>query len=419
MNNNAKKDLLLICNHFPFGHGETFLASEFPYLYENFRKVVVLVRTNENTRTRVIPDDVIVLKTPLKSSSKAKLSALLFNNMNLLAGLLKEELHAIATVYGNRPNRKQLKQMLHDAVKSIELASFIKKNILGKISTDAVIYSYWQNSAAVAALLIKKEFPAHIVICRAHRSDLYFYAQENNYLSFRRFISKNTDKLFFISDDGMRYQTELLKKSYKGFVVSRLGIKKEKELMAKIRSEKRTIVSCSNIIPVKRIELIVKALALIEEIDIKWIHFGGGYLEGQIKAAAEQLLSSKTNIEYSFEGKTDNKTILRLYAENHIDLFINVSESEGIPVSIMEAISYGIPVLATDVGGTGEIVTDAIGKLMKKNLSPAALAKYLKTFFENSPEKLSAYSKNARELGCNNYSSEKNYNNFIKQILTV
>ncbi len=419
MSNNQKKDLLLICNQFPFGHGETFLANEFPYLHENFRKIVILVRTDANIQTRVVPNDVSILKIPLKSPSKIKLSALLFKRMSRLTGLLKEEINAISSVYGNKPNMKQIKQMWHDAIKSIELASFIKKNILGEISDNAVIYSYWQNSAAVAALLIKKEFPEHKIICRAHRSDLYFYAQENNYLSFRRFISENIDNLFFISDDGMKYQTQLLKKRYAGFVVSRLGVKKEIELITKKKSGKRTIISCSNIIPVKRIELIMKALALMEEIDIKWVHFGGGYLEDSVKAAAKQMLSSKTNIEYCFKGKTDNKTIHRFYAENHIDLFINVSESEGIPVSIMEAISYGIPVLATDVGGTGEIISDAVGKLMKKNLSPAALANHIKTFFKNSPQKLNAYSNNAREFGRNNYSSEKNYNKFIKQILTM
>ena len=137
------------------------------------------------------------------------------------------------------------------------------------------------------------------------------------------------------------------------------------------------------------------------------------------KTIAKQVLSSKTNISYCFKGRTDNETIHRFYAENHIDLFINVSKSEGVPVSIMEAISYGIPVLATDVGGTAEIVTDAIGKLMNKDLGPAELAKYIKTFFESSPQKLNTYSKNARDLGCNSYSADKNYNDFIKQILTM
>ncbi|MFR4320263.1 MAG: glycosyltransferase [Blautia massiliensis (ex Durand et al. 2017)] len=37
---------------------------------------------------------------------------------------------------------------------------------------------------------------------------------------------------------------------------------------------------------------------------------------------------------------------------------MNVSSSEGIPVSIMEATSFGIPGIATDAGGTKEIIRD-------------------------------------------------------------
>ena len=46
------------------------------------------------------------------------------------------------------------------------------------------------------------------------------------------------------------------------------------------------------------------------------------------------------------------------YKENPVDLFVNVSTTEGLPISIMEAISFGIPVLATNVGGTHEVVID-------------------------------------------------------------
>ncbi len=185
MSNNAKKDLLLICNHFPFGNGETFLANEFPYLHMNFRKIVILVQTDEKNQAWSVPNDVNIIKIPpSKSPSKIKLSALLFKYLNLLTGLLKKEVSTIFSVYGNKPNVKQLKQVWHDALKSIELASFIKKNILSEISDNAVIYSCWQDSAAVAALLVKKEFPAHKVICRAHRGDLYFYSQNIRYRFF-------------------------------------------------------------------------------------------------------------------------------------------------------------------------------------------------------------------------------------------
>ena len=48
-----------------------------------------------------------------------------------------------------------------------------------------------------------------------------------------------------------------------------------------------------------------------------------------------------------------------------MDYFINLSDSEGIPVSIMEAMSVGIPIIARDVGGNREIVTNNNGCLLE------------------------------------------------------
>ena len=57
-----------------------------------------------------------------------------------------------------------------------------------------------------------------------------------------------------------------------------------------------------------------------------------------------------------------------------------MSETEGIPVSIMEAQSYGIPVIATNVGGTSEIVHDGInGVLLSRNFDTADLLNAIET----------------------------------------
>jgi colanic acid/amylovoran biosynthesis glycosyltransferase len=66
-------------------------------------------------------------------------------------------------------------------------------------------------------------------------------------------------------------------------------------------------------------------------------------------------------------GNVENSKILDFYSENYVDLFINFSEFEGVPVSIMEAQSAGIPVLATKVGGTSEIVSSDNGFLVEKH----------------------------------------------------
>ena len=74
-------------------------------------------------------------------------------------------------------------------------------------------------------------------------------------------------------------------------------------------------------------------------------------------------------------GNVDNSEILHYYESNKIDLFINSSDSEGIPVSIMEAMSFGIPCIARDVGGNSEIVENMCnGILLGSNVNAVNLA---------------------------------------------
>ena len=52
-----------------------------------------------------------------------------------------------------------------------------------------------------------------------------------------------------------------------------------------------------------------------------------------------------------------------------LDGLINVSESEGLPVSMMEAQMAGLPVIGTDVGGVSEIVRPDTGILLPKDFT--------------------------------------------------
>lgn len=47
------------------------------------------------------------------------------------------------------------------------------------------------------------------------------------------------------------------------------------------------------------------------------------------------------------------------------DIFVNPSYSEGLPTTILEAASVGIPIIATDVGGTREILINGMGCLIE------------------------------------------------------
>ena len=79
---------------------------------------------------------------------------------------------------------------------------------------------------------------------------------------------------------------------------------------------------------------------------------------------------------------------------------------------MMEAISYGIPVLATNVGVVSEIVTPRTGKLINKNYTQTEFNNELMYVLEN----VQKYSKTAISFFEENYNAEKNYKLFYKEI---
>jgi glycosyltransferase involved in cell wall biosynthesis len=196
------------------------------------------------------------------------------------------------------------------------------------------------------------------------------------------------------------------------FELSRLGVNNSIN-PAIIERNYLLLVSCSNIIPVKRVYLIAEALKVITESVIKWIHFGDGPERMQIEAIISNLPS---NIQVELMGRRDNKEIYTYYNEIRPDLFTNVSSSEGVPVSIMEAMSYGIPVIATDVGGTSEIVNSANGYLLKADINPKELADTIQSFIELTVVKKELKQQASFETWKNNYNAEDNFSRFVKTI---
>ncbi|MDD0858820.1 glycosyltransferase [Arthrobacter alpinus] len=77
-------------------------------------------------------------------------------------------------------------------------------------------------------------------------------------------------------------------------------------------------------------------------------------LEDDLRRIASEV--EREDLVIELKGAVANDEVLNFYRNHEISVFINVSTSEGVPVSIMEAISFDIPVVATSVGGTPEIV---------------------------------------------------------------
>ena len=109
---------------------------------------------------------------------------------------------------------------------------------------------------------------------------------------------------------------------------------------------------------------------------------------------------------------------MKFYSENYVDLFITTSSTEGLPVSVQEAISFGIPIIATNVGAMSEVVNDDCGILVDKDFSTHKVATIIEGW------RLSKYSSLAqrqiiRAVWMEKFDAEKVYPQFIKRIKTT
>jgi glycosyltransferase involved in cell wall biosynthesis len=145
--------------------------------------------------------------------------------------------------------------------------------------------------------------------------------------------------------------------------------------------------------------------------DVVWTHIGGGECLDDVE---QSLKNMGENVEVCLLGQLPHHDVLDYYQNNPVDLFINVSSSEGLPVSIMEAFANGIPVIATAVGGCPEIVSEDCGFLLKPNFEAIELAGIIENYSLDSTEmRVSALEKQRDE-----YSSEKNQSAFAKLIIS-
>jgi N-acetyl sugar amidotransferase len=104
-----------------------------------------------------------------------------------------------------------------------------------------------------------------------------------------------------------------------------------------------------------------------------------------IELAKSRLTNS--TVRFEFKGFVLNQEIKKYFANNPVDLFVNTSQYEGLPISMMEAMSYGIPCVGTDVGGVSEIIEDQKnGYLLPVDFLPKDLANLFSNYFELSLE---------------------------------
>ena len=413
------KVLFFATNSFPYGHGEPLIVSQIETLSKVFDTIVIISSSRE-LRTYDVPKNVICQNIEVTLTPFEKICGL----RNFFSKEVRREIRNIKSNYSVKFSFSILKVILNSYSIGKKYKKFFTQTIIDEKYENFELYfhSYWCTEAVIGYSLIRKTYPQSKMYSRFHAYDLYFERHEPNYLPFRRLIIKNLDKLFFISDQGKEYFLRLFKGAVdeNKLIVNRLGVKSlfsNKQVLLQSVPNFLRIISCSSIIKLKRIDLIIEALSLVDELNIEWIHFGDGPLLNELKELAQIKLSPKANIKFSFFGVIDNPTLHKYYSENHVDLFVNTSKYEGVPISIMEAMAYKIPCIGTNTGGVSEIINPSNGFLLPIDFNPTELKDIFVNYASSSEGNKMTLQDNAFSSWNTLYDGEKNLTALIGELV--
>jgi colanic acid/amylovoran biosynthesis glycosyltransferase len=302
--------------------------------------------------------------------------------------------------------------------KASEVRRHIDEHGLSETIRTAPFYSFWFYDCIYLAWMKKKGMIGR-AIARAHSGDLYEdHISIKDRVLLRNFQVRYLSMILPVSRIGTQYLQNKYKSAQKKIRTIYLG-SEDPVMTNPFSTDSFVIVSCASLRHHKRIHRIAEALTHVN-IPITWHHFGSENLDTDDPKIGEyvkwkDLLKAKQNVTYISHGYTDNQDLFEFYRTIPVNFFVSLSAAEGIPVSIMEATSFGIPVLSTDVGGCREIVTEQTGKLIPLETSVESIAGML-TALSSSDMNTKQFRQGVRKFWEQNFDRQHNYIELFKAL---
>ncbi len=275
------------------------------------------------------------------------------------------------------------------------LPKVVKKMELKK-EDNIVIFSYWLSYFSEAALKLKKLLKREDikVYSRAHGSaDIINLVTPNDFYPFQKNALEKLDKVYVISNRGGDYLKSLSPRPENVESVY-IGAYGHSEYIER-RRKPFTVMTCANLFVNKRIGIVAEAIKILTEKipDIAWVHFGDGPLKHQIEEKIKPISQ-----RVILKGNQPHDVLLDYLKSGEASVFVSASASEGLPVSIMEALGFSLPVVATDVGATGEaVITDKTGILVPADVTAEDIADSILKIYNMPLEEYSSLCRGAFE----------------------
>ena len=358
--------LLYVTSSFPFGHGEGFLVAELAELEAQGHEVLVLPAL---ARGPIVHDDA----RPLLRRTRAVplLSA-------QIASAAVREVRRRPGVSGRTASR--LRRSRSALVMAKNVAVLPKALWAGGLARELEIdhiHAHWGGTSSTIAMIASAVggVPWSFTV---HRWDI----REDNLL---RCKADSAAFVRAISADGLGDLRRKVEGTATPTKLIHMGVAippRPPAQAARREGEPLRVLVPANLLEVKGHRHLLEAVAMLRSrgVAVRVTCAGRGPLAG---ALAAQIAALDLQGACMLVGQLSHAELLRRLASDW-DAVVMPSvetpsgEKEGIPVSLLEAMSYGLPVVGTSVGGIAELLGDGSGLLVPP-ADPRRLAEALET----------------------------------------
>lgn len=391
------KNIYIFVENFSGEKREEFFEKELPVFVNHFEKIIIVPLYGGNTK--LVYNDPKIEIRQFDAFSECNRISIFSRYFGLISKIFLYELYK---TQDKSFYLKNFKTLINSLILRINSAKKLQKEIESNTS-DSVFYCYWFNQWVFILSIIKTWDSSLKIVSRVHGSD-YKEEQTKRTLPFRYFQLSKVNYIFSVSEYAKKYLIDKFKVKSEKIIVSRLGLPNVSQL-SPVCSDRLVIISCSSLIPLKRVNLIPEILKNIT-LPVEWRHFGAG---SELEKLINQNTELPANVKATMMGHVENEKFIQYLGNNPVSFFINVSENEGIPVTLMEASSFGIPLIGTDVCGIPEIVTVETGTLISLNFSPKEVAGYIEYAHKSGEIYTYEYRKKVQEYCKKFFTAQSNY----------
>jgi glycosyltransferase involved in cell wall biosynthesis len=232
---------------------------------------------------------------------------------------------------------------------------------------------------------------------------------------FGRIIISSSDVIIAVSDSVREHVLSLGASPNKVIVIPNGVDLKEFGPQANVqKGNESNIIFVGRLIPNKGLEYLVRAAKILVDEKLKRLKFkivgDGPYRQQLEKLVAKNGLSTY----FEFLGRVQRVSdVLRKGG-----IFVRPSLTEGMPLTVLEAMASGLPIIATNVGGTSEIIIHNETGILIEPGNVKQLAEALKYLIESPPEAL-RLGQNARTFIEHYYKEEFSWDKAASRILAV